>query len=79
MNRTTVIALRVTDVRAEFEAQLRAVARLGEQLRKTNNGKDDTGGSLDKAIRRELAEMLSNNSNIRNVLNELATEAGART
>jgi hypothetical protein len=65
----------VTDLPAEFEAQLRAVTRLEEQLRKSNGR--DASGELAKAVRRELSEMLTNNTNIRNVLNELAAEAGA--
>jgi hypothetical protein len=77
MNPATIVALRVVDLRAEFEAQLRAVMRLEEQLRKANGGNADSNRNLANAVRRELAEMLTNNANIRNVLNELAIEAEA--
>jgi hypothetical protein len=77
MNSATIVALRVVDLRAEFEAQLRAVMRLEEQLRKANSGIADASRNLATAVRRELAEMLTNNANIRNVLNELAIEAEA--
>jgi hypothetical protein len=72
---TTIVALRVMDLRSEFEAQLRAVLRLEEQLRKTKAGKDHGGRDLVHAVQRELTEMLTNNANIRNVLSELAVEA----
>jgi len=74
MNPTTIIALRVMDLRGEFEAQLRSVARLEEQLRKANGVHPHAGVDLANTVRRELTEMLGNNANIRNVLNELATE-----
>jgi hypothetical protein len=76
MNPLTIIAMRIMDLRAEFEAQLRAVARLEEQLRKATTGKiDDASPDVAKALRRDVTEMLANNANIRGVLNELATEA----
>jgi hypothetical protein len=73
MDRTRVTAARVMDLRSGFEAQLRAVTRLEEQLRKASGG---NAHDLAKAVRRELAEMLANNASIRNVLTELATDIG---
>jgi hypothetical protein len=61
MNPTTMIALRVMDLRGEFEAQLRAVTRLEVQLRNTTNPATE---DLAEALRRELAEMLANNSKL---------------
>jgi hypothetical protein len=75
---TKIVALRVVDLRAEFEAQLRAVCRLEEQLRKTKNGHDQNGRDLARIVRHELTEMLDNNGNVRNVLNELALEQAGR-
>ena len=69
------VAPRVVDLRAEFEAQLRAVARLEEQLTKTLAGKDPGHRELLTIVLRELAEMLHNNKNIRDVLVELEQEA----
>ena len=74
-DQTKIVALRVMDLRSEFEAQLRAVSRLEDQLRKTRDGVDVDGRALADAIRRELAEMLNNNANIRSVLHELASDA----
>jgi hypothetical protein len=62
--------LRVLDSRGECEVQLRAVMRPEPQLRKTTNGNDAVSEDLAEALRRELAEMLANNANIRNVLIE---------
>jgi two-component sensor histidine kinase len=70
----TIVALRVVDLRSEFEAQLRAVARLEEELRKAKNANGADGRALVDVIRRELTEMLTNNADIRNVLNELASD-----
>jgi hypothetical protein len=72
-----IVALRITDLRSEYEAQLRAVSRLEEQLRRTTEGKDHDGHNLATAVRRELKEMLANNASIRTVLNELSGEAEA--
>jgi hypothetical protein len=73
--KAAIVALRVTDLRSEFEAQLRAVSRLEEQLRRTKDGKDQDARDLATTVRRELKEMLANNANIRTVLNELSVEA----
>jgi hypothetical protein len=73
----TTVAPRVVDLRAEFEAQLRAVARLEEQLTKTLAGRDRVDRELAEVIRRELAEMANNNKQIRDVLSEIAAAAGA--
>lgn len=64
----TDVAPRVVDLRAEFEAQLRAVTHIEEQLAKTLAGKDPTQRDLRTVVTRELAEMLRNNTNIRDVL-----------
>ena len=62
------------DLRAEFEAQLRAVAHVEEQLRKTDHSKADHRRKLMDVMRRKLTEMTDNNLNIRHVLSELAVE-----
>ena len=67
-----VVIPRVLDLRAEFEAQLRAVARVEEQLRKSQGAKDPPMEDLAKVLRRELAEMFANNTNIRDILIALA-------
>jgi hypothetical protein len=72
----TVVAPRVLDLRAEFEAQLRAVARVEEQLRRSRGGNDPTNRHLAEVLRRELAEMFANNTNIRDVLVALAVDNG---
>src|SRR5436190_24083592 len=70
-----VIAARVVDLRSEFEAQLRAVARLEEQLRKIGAGKDEGSPQLEDVLRRALVDMVTNNANIRGVLTELSKDA----
>ena len=70
----TMIAARTLDLRAEFEAQLRAVARLEEQLHRSRTRPDDHGLQLETVLRHELAEMLHNNANIRDVLTQLEAE-----
>jgi hypothetical protein len=70
----TDVAPRVVDLRSEFEAQLRAVAHIEEQLAKTLAGKDPTQHDLRKVVTRELAGMLRNNTNIRDVLVEFDGE-----
>jgi hypothetical protein len=67
---------RVIDLRSELEAQLRAIARLEEQLARTRPGAGVANVELSDVLRRELAEMLNNNRNIRDVLLELATLTG---
>ena len=69
-----MVALRVMDLRAEFEAQLRAVGHVEEQLRKTDLSKPEHQRKLIEVVRRELAAMTGNNINIRSVLSELASE-----
>ena len=70
---------RVVDLRSELEAQLRAIARLEEQLARRYNSAGTANAELSEVLRRELAEMLQNNQNIRDVLFELATVAGVAT
>jgi hypothetical protein len=70
----TTAVPRVLDLRAEFEAQLRSVARVEEQLRRTKTGSDPTNRDLANVLRRELAEMFANNINIRDVLVALAAD-----
>ena len=74
-----VIAARVLDLRAEFEAQLRAVAHIEEALRRADTGTDDRWRRLDDTLQRQLSEMLGNNSNIRTVLNDLSRDARLRS
>jgi hypothetical protein len=71
------MAARVTDLRAEFEAQLRAVSRIEQHLQKTHTVTDESWGALDDALRRSLGEMRVNNANIRDVLQELTRDARA--
>jgi hypothetical protein len=73
-DRAAMIAARALDLRAEFEAQLRAVARLEEQLHRSRTGQDDHARHLETVLRHELAEMLHNNTNIRDVLKQLETD-----
>lgn len=73
----TTVTPRVVDLRSQFEAQLRAIGRLEEQLTKSVAGRDPANRELAAVLRRELAEMIKNNKEIRDVLNELATAAGA--
>lgn len=67
------VATHVLDLRSEFEAQLRAIARLEAQLAKSSSRKDPANQELSDVLRRELHEMLNKNKNIRDVLCELAT------
>jgi len=73
------VATHVLDLRSEFEAQLRAVARLEAQLAKGSGRRDTATQELSDVLVRELREMLKNNQNIRDVLCELATVAGEAT
>ena len=75
----TLLATRTIDLRSEFEAQLRAVVRLEEQLRKSREGRDANGRNLKAVLSRVLAEILANNINIREVLTQIESEAGATT
>lgn len=70
-----MIEARTIDLRAHFEAQLRAVARLEEQLRRSRDGQDKSGRQLQAAVRRELAEMRLNNANIQDVLNQFEIDS----
>jgi hypothetical protein len=49
----SVVAARVIDLRAEFEAQLRAVARLEDQLTKRETPNEHKWRRLEEALRRE--------------------------
>ena len=71
----TGVVARVLDLRAEFEAQLRAVARVEEQLRKSVAAADPANRDLAEVLRRELTEMFTNNSNIRDILVALAADS----
>ena len=73
-----VVAARVLDLRAEFEAQLRAVVRLEDDLGKAASRKGEDGRRFEDALRRALAEMLTNNKSIRDVLTELTKDAQSR-
>lgn len=74
IDKMAIVAARTIDLRAEFEAQLRAVARLEAQLRKSRTAQDEGGRDLEAVLRSELAEMLRNNSNIRDVLEQLEAD-----
>jgi CRISPR/Cas system CSM-associated protein Csm2 small subunit len=52
-------------------------AALEAQLAKSSGRRDTATQELSDVLMRELREMLTNNQNIRNVLRELATVAGA--
>ena len=69
------IVAAVLDLRAEFEAQLRAVVRVEQQLTGSLAGRDPSHQQLADVLRRELTAMLTNNKNIHDVLVELSTAA----
>lgn len=70
------VATHVLDLRSEFEAQLRAIARIEAQLATTCSRRGTPNQELSHVLRRELVEMLDNNKNIRDVLCQLATVVG---
>jgi len=70
-----ILTPRLVDLRSEFEAQLRAVERLDEQLRRRGSGTPAAARDFARALLRELNEMLMNNANIRGVLLDLAETA----
>jgi hypothetical protein len=72
-----LVATRIVDLRAEFEAQLRAVGHVEDQLRKLDASNDDRARRSVETLRRDLTDMLANNLNIREVLTDLAKEVGA--
>ena len=74
-----VVAARVVDLRAEFEAQLRAVARVEQLIRKVDIANDERARPLRDMLQRDLKEMLGNNRNIRIVLEELVNDLGNGT
>lgn len=74
-----MVGARVLDLRAEFEAQLRAVGRVEDQLRRLNIVKDDRSHRLAEALQHDLTEMLTNNQNIRAVLDDLIKDVGTPT
>ena len=71
-----VVAARVLDLRAEFEAQLRAVGRVEEQMRRLNTATDNRLDRWDEVLQRDLTAMLTNNRNIRTVLDDLIKDVG---
>ena len=73
---TTTVGPRLIDLRSEFEAQLRAIVRLEGQLAKSLAGRDPADLHLADVLCREVAEMLKNNRDIRDVLIELSADAG---
>ena len=74
-----MVGARVLDLRAEFEAQLRAVGRVEDQLRRLDTTRDDRSHRLDDALHRDLTEMLTSNRNIRTVLDDLIKDVGTPT
>jgi hypothetical protein len=72
----TTVVPRLLDLRAEFEAQLRAVVRVEEQVNRTKAGNGAASAELAHVLGRELAEMFANNTNIREVLIALAADNG---
>jgi hypothetical protein len=77
VDRMRAIATRALDLRAEFEAQLRAVQRLENALRRAH-GRDDARTRLDETLEQALTEMLENNRNIRTVLDDISQDAQRR-
>ena len=73
-DRVRIVAARVVDLRSEFEAQLRAAARLEAHLQESDRGDHASMRTLEDAVRRELSGMLTNNTNIRTVLKELGKD-----
>jgi hypothetical protein len=70
------VVARLMDLRAEFEAQLRAVARIEERLQHNPRLTDDNWLALEEVLQRALTEMRANNASIRGVLDELVADAG---
>jgi hypothetical protein len=73
LHRTRVIGARIVDLRAEFEAQLRAIVRVEEQLQNPANS-DGGKRMLENVVRRELAQMVDNNGSVRAILNDLSKD-----
>jgi len=67
---------RLVDLRAEFEAQLRAVARIEERLHQNPRLTDANWLALEEVLQRAVTEMVVNNASIRGVLDELVADAG---
>jgi hypothetical protein len=71
------VVARLVDLRAEFEAQLRAVARIEERLQQNPRLTDANWLALEEVLQRALTEMVANNASIRGVLDEVVADAGA--
>jgi hypothetical protein len=70
------LAARLDDLRAECEAQLRAIGHVEEELRKVQVGSDERWRSFEKMLQRDLGDMLTNNRDIRMVLEDLNKDFG---
>jgi hypothetical protein len=74
--RIAALTLAVIDLRAHFEAQLRAVARAEDALRKCRAAKDPTGfDSSSTALRGEIETVSGNNRNVRAVIDQMDVDA----
>jgi hypothetical protein len=73
--RVRTLAARVVDLRSEFEAQLRALARVEGLLEKPRARDDQWARAMMEALRQELTGMCTSNKNIRGVLEELTKDA----
>jgi hypothetical protein len=75
-SRIASLALAVIDLRAHFEAQLRAVARAEEALVKCRNAKDAAAFDPSaKALRVEVQVVSDNNGSVRVVIDQMALHA----
>jgi hypothetical protein len=73
------LAARINDLRAECEAQLRAITRVEEELRKVSGGSADRWHQFERMLQRDLTDMLANNRDIRAVLTDLNKEIGGKS
>jgi hypothetical protein len=75
-DRVASLALAVIDLRAHFEAQLRAVARAEEALVNCRTTTDGAAfGSSAAGLRREVQVVSDNNRSIRAVIDQMDIEA----
>jgi hypothetical protein len=74
--RITSLALALIDLRADFEAQLRAVVRAEEALVRCRTAKDPGAfGASAKALRDEVQAIFDNNRSVRGVIEQMSVDA----
>ena len=75
-SRIASLALAVTDLRAHFEAQLRAIARAEDALGKCRTARDPAAfGASAKALRDELERVSAGNQSVRGVIDQIDLDA----